>query len=96
MTPTHTDLTALIECIEDEPEEYARELLWLREVKAALLAACKAAIAYDRAIYRRAATGEIVENLARGAIAEGEDLDALYADWIDKARAAIAKAESTP
>lgn len=50
--------------------------------------ACCAAIKYDEAIRRRADNGDF-ELDARGAIAEGHDLDALYEDWMTKARAAV-------
>lgn len=55
----------------------------------ALRVACQAALTYDRAIFRRGQDNEITESLARGAIAQGEDLDALYDNWITKARAAL-------
>lgn len=58
-----------------------------------LLEACKAAERYDAAISRRAETGDVKRLDVVGALAEGVDLDALYFDWIEKASAAIAKAE---
>jgi hypothetical protein len=57
-----------------------------------LLAACEAAIQYDEGILGRAARGEVDLRESGGGVATGEDLDALYNDWITKARAAIAKA----
>lgn len=44
-------------------------------------AACDAALAYDAAIQRRADAGK--------AWVEGDDLDALYGDWITKAESAL-------
>lgn len=66
-----------------------------------LLAAAKAALAYDAAIEERARNGahksapdgSPFEGLP-GAVAEGPDLDALYADWQTKAAAAVAMAEA--
>ena len=54
-----------------------------------LVAAAKAAIAYDSAI---ASCANDPCNMASFCTAEGDDLDSLYADWIDKSRAALAKA----
>lgn len=55
------------------------------------LEAAKAAVAYDDVVRKRGADGEV--SLDPGvAVAEGADLDTLYFDWINKARAAIAKA----
>jgi hypothetical protein len=56
-----------------------------------LLAAAKAALAYDAAIWRRGQDGTY-DTDPLGAIAEGHDLDALYMDWRNKARDAVAKA----
>lgn len=58
-----------------------------------LLEACKAAVRYDESIAGRAARGQ-VNLLETGGVAEGQDLDALYNDWIGKARAAIAAARA--
>lgn len=60
-----------------------------------LLAAARAALAYDEAIHRRGFMGEGLKAAPGlpGALAEGDDLDALYFDWQSKASAAIAKAE---
>jgi hypothetical protein len=54
--------------------------------------ACEAAIAYDAAIHRKGFMGD-VENYAgeREHYATGDDLDALYEDWVGKARAALGK-----
>ena len=49
-----------------------------------LLAAAEAAIAYDAAIQRYAVHGKSWVN--------GDDLDALYATWINAARASFAQA----
>lgn len=56
----------------------------------ALVAAAKAALAYDTAI---ASCANDPEKMASFCTAQGDDLDSLYADWIDKARAALAKAD---
>jgi hypothetical protein len=61
------------------------------ELVAELLAACEAAGRYDDAITHRATDGTYTLD-AGAAIAEGHDLDALYADWMTKVRAALAKA----
>lgn len=50
-----------------------------------LLDACRAALEYDAAIQRYAVHGK--------SWVGGDDLDALYADWINKSRAAIDKVE---
>ncbi|KKN31707.1 hypothetical protein LCGC14_0821300 [marine sediment metagenome] len=57
-----------------------------------LQAAAEAAIRYDESIAGRATRGEYDLSNRGGGITEGEDLDALYADWITKANAALAKA----
>lgn len=57
-----------------------------------LLAACRAALAYDASIAGRAARGDCELRNEGGGIATGDDLDALYMDWITKAREAIALA----
>src|SRR5690606_13258634 len=54
-----------------------------------LLAAAKAAIAYDEAIQQCA---DDPDSMSSFCTAEGDDLDRLYVDWASKARAAIAKA----
>lgn len=54
--------------------------------------ALEAALKYDKAISGRAEDGTIKLD-PRGAVAEGIDLDALYFDWIDKSKKAIAKAK---
>lgn len=53
--------------------------------------ACMAAVAYDAAIQKRAVNGAVNIMDTGGAVAEGDDLDALYADWINKARAVVEK-----
>lgn len=58
-----------------------------------LLDAARAALAYDAAIHRRGFMGEVSTAGPREHYATGDDLDALYDDWVTKARAAIAKAE---
>ena len=59
-----------------------------REQKyAALLEANRAALAYNDSILGRAATGNY-DLQAQGAIAEGQDLDTLYDDWMSKAKTA--------
>ena len=55
-----------------------------------LLEACQAAIVYDAAI---ALCGNDPDQMASSCTATGDNLDALYSDWIGKARAAIAKAQ---
>ena len=58
----------------------------------ALLEACEAALKYNASIAGKAIRDEveIKEGLA---LATGDDLDALYFDWMSKARTAIAKAK---
>lgn len=56
-----------------------------------LLDAANAAIAYDRAI--QACAGD-PEKMSSFCTAQGDDLDALYFAWCDKARAALAKAQA--
>lgn len=60
-----------------------RELLACIEVREA---AARAAIAYDEAI---ASCGNDPAKMSSFCSAEGEDLDALYASWITKAREAL-------
>lgn len=56
----------------------------------AALDACRAAIRYDDSIAGRAIRGEM-SLLADGTgVASGDDLDALYDDWIRKAKHALA------
>ena len=64
----------------------------LRQDKADLVEAAEAAIRYDESIAGRATRGEYDLSGSGYGVAEGEDLDALYLDWITKAKAAIAKA----
>lgn len=54
-----------------------------------MLKACQAAIAYDRAIAR---CGDDPETMASFCTAQGDDLDTLYAAWIDASREALEKA----
>lgn len=56
----------------------------------ALLAACKAAIQYDKAIRFCASRPE---RMASFCTAQGQDLDFLYDQWVTKSREAIALAE---
>ncbi len=68
----------------------------IREIEAQrdeLLAACKAALRYDASICGAAARGEVKYTDGDVAYADTEEPDALYMDWISKAKAAIAKAE---
>ena len=53
----------------------------------ALLAACEAGVRYDAAI---ASCANDPDKMASYCTAQGEDLDALYFDWLNRARAAIA------
>jgi hypothetical protein len=57
-----------------------------------LLEACEAAIRYDAALQKRVVNGVINIMDTGGAVAMGDDLDALYNDWIDKCGVAIRKA----
>lgn len=57
-----------------------------------LLAACEAGARYDAALRRRIVDGEINIIDTGGAVAMGDDLDALFDDWTAKVGAAIAKA----
>lgn len=59
---------------------------------AALVAACEAAIRYGDAIFRRASSGDVIIQSDGSGLAEGDDLDILYDDWITKALAALAQA----
>ena len=59
----------------------------------AMREACKAAIRYDQSIAGRARRGEVDLLKDGGGSAAGEDLDALYADWISKSQAAIVLVE---
>jgi len=66
----------------------------LKEAAASdLLEAAEAARKYDEAIHRRGLMGNVTPAPAGlpGALAQGDDLDALYLDWQKKATAAIAK-----
>lgn len=57
-----------------------------------MLAACEAAIEYDNAIRKTADDGDY-ELDPLGAVAEGCNLDALYHNWMEKARAALSLAK---
>lgn len=57
--------------------------------------ACEAACRYDDAIAKRAETGDVELIDGGGSIARGADLDALYCDWMHKARAVIARRDAT-
>lgn len=64
-----------------------------REARAtveALIEAAEAASRYDDAIQSCA---NEPERMASFCTAEGDDLDFLYSDWIDKSRAALARAK---
>lgn len=74
--------------LDESNRENAQKISAVPEMYEALLAAR----AYDQAIAKRAEDGE-VEIDARGAIAEGADLDTLYEDWITKSKKALRKAE---
>lgn len=67
----------------------AAELEALREV-------CEAAVRYDESILGRAARGEVDLLKCGSGVADGEDLDALYLDWISKARAALTRRAERP
>lgn len=60
-------------------------------IVAELVAACEAAERYDRAIRQRAEDGDYDKLSVDGAIAQGYDLDELYADWMSKVHAALAR-----
>jgi hypothetical protein len=64
----------------------------LAEAVEELYAAVEAAIRYDAAIQRCANDPSSMSSFCT---AEGDDLDALYADWINKARIGPAKAAAT-
>lgn len=51
--------------------------------------ACGAALRYDMAIRKRAERGDVTTDSQQGAWAGGDDLDALYEDWITKSRRAL-------
>lgn len=55
-----------------------------------LVSAAQAAINYDNAIIKRVANGRVNIMDTGGGIAMGDDLDALYLDWITKAQQALA------
>ncbi len=57
---------------------------------AILTAACKAAVRYDESICGAAARGEVDLRENGGGVSTGDELDALYEDWMEKARAALA------
>jgi len=64
-----------------------------QETARELLEACKAAIAYDRAINSCA---DDPDKMASYCTAQSDTLDTLYDDWISKSRTAIAKAKGKP
>lgn len=70
------------------PEEYESAIL-LFKAAPALVAAAKAAQAYDTAIQRRVVDGQVRLDVPGVGIAQGDDLDALYLDWITKANDAM-------
>jgi len=65
-------------------------LLELLSRTAAGQVACRAALRYDAAIETCA---DDPERMASFCTAEGDDLDALYLDWIGKSRQVVATAE---
>ena len=76
-----SDLDAVYAPVVDDLErrlEIAREAL-------------EAAMRYDTAIQEYGATGDVGFKQDGTSYAVGDDLDALYADWIDKSRTALAQ-----
>lgn len=55
--------------------------------------ACRAALRYDASICGRAIRNEVTMLETGDAVAEGADLDALYFDWQDKAKAVVEAAD---
>lgn len=70
---------ACVGCLRAEADSLREQL---REV-------CEAAIRYDDSIAGKAARGEANLREAGGGVVTGDDLDALYNDWISKARKAM-------
>lgn len=66
-----------------------------KEIILLLADACWAGAAYDQAIKRRAVDGKVKIMETGGAVAMGDDLDALYDDWQQKNEAALAAYRST-
>jgi hypothetical protein len=64
-------------------------------LRQALAEVTDSALAYDAAIHRRGFMGDVQSNAEREHYASGDDLDALYMDWIGKAQKFAALA-STP
>ena len=62
----------------------------------ALLAACEAALAYDAALQKRVVDGQVNIMETGGGVAMGDDLDALYDDWINKTRSALRNQSRSP
>ena len=71
------------------PGNIVMELEMRRRQVEELRTACEAGIRYDEAIQ---SCVNDPEKMASYCTAHGEELDAVYFDWLNKARAAIAKA----
>lgn len=85
-----SDEIAVVYCTDyDDRLEKARLLVAAPE----LLEACKAALAYDKAIR---SCGNDPERMSSFCTVSGEDLDTLYFSWVNKSRSAIAKAVGLP
>lgn len=100
MSDQYTDLREALAAYDDDPTgSYARDCFYgnvdsdiIRDLLAerdALREAAKAAIAYDAAIEQSANDPAAMSSFCT---ATGDNLDALYEDWITKARAAISGA----
>lgn len=88
---THTGLLGRRRSSHDGQSGETEDKVNARLIAAApdLLAACQAAIRYDAAIQQCA---NDPAKMSSHCTADGDSLDTLYGDWIDKSRAAIAKA----
>ncbi len=74
---------------EDYPTpKHRAEIVQAVNAHDALVKAAKAALKYDESIAGRATRGEY-DMAGSHAVGEGDDLDALYLDWITKSGAAI-------
>lgn len=93
--PDHNALIACRALLAAE-ERHRAELAAKDAEIARLREACLAAIRYDDSICGRAARGEYDLRESGGGIATGDDLDALYEDWINKARAVLARQPESP
>lgn len=67
--------------------EYARIMAASRE----MLAACQAAERYFQSVCGRAASGEVSLLENGGGVVKGEELNALFDDWVRKTKLALAK-----